>query len=86
MYGLYAIKTDYIRREHNLALSVDEAIVNACIHENLKPKIVVLVSRIHRGTIEALRLARNLSDDILLQFLFRQIKRKSKKLKPNGKI
>ena len=33
MYGLCAIKTHYIRREHNLALSVDEAIVNACIHE-----------------------------------------------------
>ncbi|MDE4959672.1 APC family permease, partial [Francisella tularensis subsp. holarctica] len=54
MYGLYAIKTHYFRREHNLALSVDEAVVNACIHENLKTKIVVLVSRIHRGTIEAL--------------------------------
>ncbi|AJI44870.1 APC family permease [Francisella tularensis subsp. novicida] len=69
MYGLYAIKTHYIRREHNLALSVDEAVVNACIHENLKPKIVVLVSRIHRGTIEALRLARNLSDDITPVFV-----------------
>ena len=69
MYSLYAIKTHYIRREHNLVLSVDEAIVNACIHENLKPKIVVLVSRIHRGTIEVLRLTRNLSDDITPVFV-----------------
>ncbi|MDE4938415.1 APC family permease, partial [Francisella tularensis subsp. holarctica] len=50
-------------------LSVDEAVVIACIHENLKPKIVVLVSRIHRGTREALRLARNLSDDITPVFV-----------------
>ncbi|MDE5030144.1 APC family permease, partial [Francisella tularensis subsp. holarctica] len=49
--------------------SVDEAVVNACIHEKLKPKIVVLVSRIHRGTIEALRLERNLSDDITPDFV-----------------
>lgn len=84
MYGLYAIKTHYIRREHNLALSVDEAVVNACIHENLKPKIVVLVSRIHRGTIEALRLARNLSDDIT-PVLFRQTKKKIEKIKSEWK-
>ncbi|MDE4957620.1 APC family permease, partial [Francisella tularensis subsp. holarctica] len=32
-------------------------------------KIVVLVSRIHRGTIEALRLARNLYDDITPVFV-----------------
>lgn len=69
MYGLYATRKHYIRREYNLALSVDEAIVNACVHENAKPKIVVLVSRIHRGTIEALRLARNISDDITPVFV-----------------
>ncbi|MDE4967806.1 APC family permease, partial [Francisella tularensis subsp. holarctica] len=56
-------------REHNLAISVDDAVVNSCINENIKPKIVVLVSRIHRGTIEALRLAINLSDDITPVFV-----------------
>lgn len=69
MFGLYSIKNHYIKREMSLALSVDEAIVNACVHENAKPKIVLLVSRIHRGTIEALRLARNLSDDITPVFV-----------------
>ncbi|MDE5014761.1 APC family permease, partial [Francisella tularensis subsp. holarctica] len=34
-----------------------------------KPKIFVLVSRIHRGTIEALIFARNLSDDITPVFV-----------------
>ncbi|WP_432773147.1 APC family permease [Francisella salimarina] len=69
MYGLYSIKMHYIKREHSLAQSVDEAIVNACIHESLKPKIVILVSRIHRGTIDALTLARNISDDITPVFV-----------------
>ncbi|QIV93872.1 APC family permease [Allofrancisella frigidaquae] len=69
MYGLFRIKNHYNRREENLTLSVDEAIVNACVHEKLKPKIVLLVSRIHRGTIEALQLARNLSDDITPVFV-----------------
>ena len=69
MYGLFRINRHYIRREKNLSLSVDEAIVNTCVHEQLKPKIILLVSRIHRGTIEALHLARNLSDDITPVFV-----------------
>ena len=69
MYVLYAIKSHYIARQQNLALSVDEAIVNASVHEDIKPKIVLLVSRIHRGTIEALTLARNISDDITPVFV-----------------
>lgn len=69
MYILYAVKSHYIARQHNLALSVDEAIVNASVHEDIKPKIILLVSRIHRGTIEALTLARNISDDITPVFV-----------------
>ncbi|AIT09534.1 amino acid transporter [Candidatus Francisella endociliophora] len=69
MYVLYAIKNHYITRQHNLTLSIDEAIVNASVHDNAKPKIILLVSRIHRGTIEALRLARNISDDITPVFV-----------------
>ena len=69
MFGLYSIKKHYIKRENSLALSIDEAIVNTCVHENAEPKIILLVSRIHRGTIEALRLARNISDDITPVFV-----------------
>ncbi|MGQ4002813.1 APC family permease [Francisellaceae bacterium CB299] len=69
MYGLFRINRHYIRRERSLSLSVDEAIVNSCVREKVKPKIILLVSRIHRGTIEALQLARNLSDDITPVFV-----------------
>ena len=69
MYGLFRINRHYIRREKSLSLSVDEAIVNTCVREQVKPKIILLVSRIHRGTIEALQLARNLSADITPVFV-----------------
>lgn len=69
MYGLFCINKHYTRRDRSLSLSVDEAIVNTCVHEQGKPKIILLVSRIHRGTIEALQLARNLSDDIIPVFV-----------------
>jgi len=69
MYGLFRINRHYTRRERCLSLSVDEAIVNSCVHEKVKPKIILLVSRIHRGTIEALQLARNISDDIIPVFV-----------------
>lgn len=69
MYGLFKVNRHYIRREQGLSLSVDEAVVNTCVHEQTKPKIILLVSRIHRGTIEALQLARNLSDDIIPVFV-----------------
>jgi hypothetical protein len=69
MYGLHNIKKYYIKREESLALSVDNAVVSACVHESLQPKIVVLISRIHRGTLEAMQLARNLSDDITIVFV-----------------
>ncbi|AXA34336.1 APC family permease [Francisella adeliensis] len=64
MYCLYKVKKHYLIREQNLTISVDEAIVSASVNRRTKPKIVLLVSRIHKGTIEALQLARNLSDDI----------------------
>ena len=69
MYGLFKIKQHYVRREEGLELSVDEAVVSACIDDRAKPKIILLVSRIHRGTIEAMQLARNLSDDITPVFV-----------------
>lgn len=69
MYCLYKIKKHYIGREQNLTISVDEAIVSASVHKATSPKIVLLVSRIHRGTIEALQLARNLSNDITPVFV-----------------
>jgi len=69
MYGLFRINRHYTRREKSLSLSVDEAIVNTCVHEKVKPKIILLVSRIHRGTIEALQLSRNVSDDITPVFV-----------------
>ncbi|MFC4892343.1 APC family permease [Pseudofrancisella aestuarii] len=64
MFVLYRTKKHYDIREANLALSIDEAVVGASVKGLVKPKIVLLVSRIHRGTIEALQLARNLSNDI----------------------
>ena len=64
MYGLSNIKKHYVKREINLSLSVDDAVVRACVNKSVKPKIILLVSRIHRGTLESLQLARNLSDDI----------------------
>ena len=64
MMILYKIKNHYISREEKLALSTDQAVVEMSINKDTKPKIIVLVSKIHKGTIQALILARNLSDDI----------------------
>lgn len=69
MFILHNVKKHYLDRDKALTESIDEAIVQAAVHENVKPKIILLVSRIHKGTIEALQLARNLSDDIIPVFV-----------------
>lgn len=64
-FVLYAIRRHYHFVEKELSVKVEEA--NHYLYEmaHIKPKIIVPVSRIHRGTLAAINFAQHVSDDVL---------------------
>lgn len=61
----FAIRKHYSVVDQELSVKVDEA--NAYLHEmaHIKPKVIVPVSRMHRGTLAALNFAQYVSDDVI---------------------
>lgn len=60
----YKIKKHYTDVDRELALSADEEIIRSAIAPKYKPKVIIPVSKLHKGSIAALNFARTLSDDI----------------------
>jgi amino acid transporter len=61
---LYKIKQHYDITDNELLLSADEGLMENSLHQHSEPKVILLVSKLHKGTIAALEFARNLSSDI----------------------
>ncbi len=61
----YAVRKHYLGVEQELSVKVEEA--NTYLDEtaNIKPKVLVPVSRMHRGTLAALNFAQHVSDDVI---------------------
>lgn len=63
LWMFYKIHRHYKRTDRELAVSFE---LDRCeaIHHKIAPKVVVPVSKIHKGTLAALRFAKTLSDDV----------------------
>ncbi|MCF6766879.1 APC family permease [Thiotrichales bacterium 19S11-10] len=63
-YMFIKIKNHYDQVESELSLSTDEELLRTALSNSEKPKVVIPLSRLHKGTIAALNFARSISDDI----------------------
>ena len=61
----YRIHNHYNKIDNELELSTDEALLETSLNECSNPKVIVPISRLHKGTIAALEFARTLSNDVL---------------------
>ena len=59
------IHSHYKRVDTELAISTDEGLMETSLKINNEPKVIVPISKLHKGTIAALDFARSLSSDII---------------------
>ena len=64
VYFFISVKKHYTKVAHNLDLSIDQANIESFLKTTHKEKVIVLVSKIHKGTMEALDFARSISSDV----------------------
>ena len=60
----YRIRHHYRVVDQELLLSTDNGLIDTSLEKDTQLKVIVLVSKVHKGTIAALRLARKISPDI----------------------
>ncbi|TNF69242.1 MAG: APC family permease [Gammaproteobacteria bacterium] len=63
-YIFYKIKQHYTCVEKELSLSTDEELLRSSLAPKTHPKVIIPLSRLHKGTIAAVNFARSISDDI----------------------
>ena len=59
------IYSHYKRVDNELAISTDEGLMEASLKSTTRPKVIVPISKLHKGTIAALDFARTLSDEVI---------------------
>ncbi|MDC0534420.1 APC family permease [Francisellaceae bacterium] len=63
-FALYKIKQHYDASDKELAISADEGLMETALRHKCDAKVILPVSKLHKGTIAALEFARNLSSDV----------------------
>ncbi len=64
IFIFYIINKHYTRVDRELSLSTDMGLMEASLHKDSESKVVVPISKLHKGTIAALEFARKISKDV----------------------